>query len=367
MTSKSPHTNEVYDKDFFADDILDILAPTIDWFRPNRCEKTSHEFASDEGGSVKMVVDFGEVENLCGVDDVQILAGLDDASSELLNIQNALAEYGKDVAGERVRRRLVFSLLVSGFRLLGRGVASFVGLFTRSQRGKLDALSTVADLSQIGSLLFSQQQSNSPSVDGLLGDIFERFDEIDNQLDEIEGQIKSGFEQIQLVVKEAFAKQELDEYVTFRLGVDLRSSYDAYLDRDISAHRGSRYEGQFREVCTENYSPYNIFQVLYSHACKECNRFGGRSQQYFLSTYIDLSKANFEEDMDRVLWFRRSFGTVVVGSLTELIFFHSVCLYRDRDECDVPDPVWDRRLEEMGYALEEVVASLGEAETKIVQ
>jgi len=357
----------IYDKDFFADDILDILAPTVEWFRPNKCEKTTHEFSSEEGGSVKMVVDFGEVENLCGVDDVQILTGLDDASSELQNVQLALAEYGKGVAQERVRRRLIFSLLASGFRVLGRGVASFVGRFTPSRRGASDALSTVADLTQIGSLLYSQQQSNSPSVDGLLDDVFERFDEIDNQLDEIDGQIKSGFEQIQLVIKEAFAKQELDEYVTFRLGVDLRSSYDAYLARDISTPTRERYEGQFREVCTGDYSPYNIFQVLYSHACKECDRFGGRSQQYFLSTYVDIAKANFEADMDRVLWFRRSFGTVVVGSLTELIFFHSVCLYRDHDECDMPDPVWDRRLEEMGYALEEVVESLGEAETRIEQ
>lgn len=186
--------------------------------------------------------------------------------------------------------------------VLGRGVASFVGRFTRSPRGASDALSTVADLSQIGSLLFSQQ-SNGPSYDGLLDDMFDRFDEIDNQLDEIEGQIKSGLEQIELVIKEAFAKQELDEYVTFRLGVDLRSSYDAYLARDISTPTRERYDGQFREVCTGDYSPYNIFQVLYSHACKECDRFGGRSQQYFLSTYIDLAKANFEEDMDRVLWF----------------------------------------------------------------
>lgn len=56
----------IYDKDFFADDILDILAPTIDWFRPNKCEKTTHEFTSDEGGSVKMVVDFGEWKTCAG-------------------------------------------------------------------------------------------------------------------------------------------------------------------------------------------------------------------------------------------------------------------------------------------------------------
>ena len=230
---------EVYDKDFFADDILDILAPTIDWFRPNKCEKTTHEFTSDEGGSVKMVVDFGEAEHLCGVDDVQLLTGLDDASSELRT--STARAWRKSGCGDDV-----YSL---SLRADSRGVASFVGRFTRSPRGASDALSTVADLSQIGSLLFSQQ-SNGPSYDGLLDDMFERFDEIDNQLDEIEGQIKSGLEQIELVIKEAFAKQELDEYVTFRLGVDLRSSYDAYLARDISTPTRERYEGQFREVCT---------------------------------------------------------------------------------------------------------------------
>ena len=73
-----------------------------------------------------MVVDFGEVENLCGVDDVQLLTGLDDASSELRNIQLALAEYGKGVAQERVRRRLIFSLLASGF-LAGASLRSSGG------------------------------------------------------------------------------------------------------------------------------------------------------------------------------------------------------------------------------------------------
>lgn len=139
-----------------------------------------------------------------------------------------------------------------------------------------------------------------------------------------------------------------------------------YTDRSHTAQSRLQYEETFRQTCSGDNSPYNIFQVLYSHACGDCERFNGQAKQYILDTYIDLANANFDTALERVLWFRRSFGTVVIGALTEAIYFHSVCLYRPKDDvCELVDPVWDSRLTEMGDALEEVINSLGVAESKL--
>lgn len=139
------------------------------------------------------------------------------------------------------------------------------------------------------------------------------------------------------------------------------------MDRSHTALSRGRYEDTFRDTCNGDHSPYNIFQVLYSYSCLECKRFSGKAQAYFLDTYVDLANANFDTPIDRVLWFRRSFGTVIIGALTEAVYFYTVCLYRSEDECDIIDPVWDARLEEMGDALDEVIASLGEAEKRLEQ
>lgn len=135
------------------------------------------------------------------------------------------------------------------------------------------------------------------------------------------------------------------------------------MDRSHTVMSRKSYEETFRETCSGDFSPYNIFQVLYSYSCLDCQRFSGKAKNYFRDTYVNLAKSNFDTPVERVLWFRKSFGTVIIGALTEAIYFHSVCLYRTEDECDFVDPVWDARLKEMGDALDEVVVSLGEAET----
>jgi len=364
----------IYDKDVFQDDWVDVFAPKEVWYRPNVCEKKEHEFRAQGRSSarVKVVVDFGEVEtnDLCGVNEEALVSGLGDVASELGNIQRSLLEYTRGIDGN-LRRKLIFPLLASGFRVLASGARSFSGLFTRSRASNFlstatDILSTAADVTQIGSLIFGNSESSGPNYVPLFYKVFDRFDEIDGRLDSIHQEIKNGFEAIKLVVQEEFAENELDNWITFRLGVDMRSAYDGYLARGHTVSSRLRYEQQFRESCTGDYSPYNIFQVLYAHACLDCSRFNARkAQQYFLDTYVDLASANFEDPTERVLWFRRSFGTVITAALIESIYFHSVCLHRNPDECDTPDPVWDDRLKEMGYALEEVVASLGEAETRL--
>jgi|ERR1712194_206850 len=181
----------------------------------------------------------------------------------------------------------------------------------------------------------------------------------------IQFQIEDGFKEIKLVVEQEFAEQEFDDWINFRLGVRLRGDYKAYMDRRHTQQSRAAYEAKFRATCNGDYSPYNIFQVLYSYSCIHCKLFSGKAKQHFLDTYVNLANENFEMPIERVLWFRRSFGTVIIGALTEAVYLYSVCLYRNEDECGVIDPVWDARLEEMGDAIEEVITSLGEAETRL--
>jgi len=379
----------IYDTDFLWDDIIEVIVPKEDWYRPNLCEKKELEFTKDScdvSTRIKMVVDFGNVENPCGVEEETLLSGLNDAAVALENVQMGLSEYARGISdGEpkryrRGQRRLIFPLLATGFRAMAGAVAtggrSFVKLFTRQSRVG-NVLSTTADMAEIGSFLlaaFGDDKGDegsgfsNNSVKDLFDKVFDRFDKIDGQLDSIQGQIQDGFDEIKLVITEEFAQQELDEWITFRLGIKLRGDYLGYMERSHTASSRRSYEDTFRQTCNGDYSPYNIFQVLYSHSCQDCQRLAGKSQQYFLDTYVNLASANFDTPMERVLWFRRSFGTVIIGALTEAIYFYSVCLIKSRNDvgCDVVDPVWDQRLREMGDALEEVVASLGDAEDKLV-
>mmetsp|Transcript_26030 Transcript_26030/g.42285 ORF Transcript_26030/g.42285 Transcript_26030/m.42285 type:complete len:582 (-) Transcript_26030:416-2161(-) len=378
----------LHDTDFFWDDIIEIFAPKRDWYLPNLCEKREFEFAEqlyDGSAKIKMVVDFGEVQNPCGVEEDALLSGLNDAATALENVQLGLLEYARGAeVGQKYRhlqrqrqattqrRRLIFSLLATGFRVMAGAVStggrSFIKLFTRQTRVG-NALSTTADMATIGSILLGSPNSyNNNNNEALLEKVFDRFDQIDNQLDNIQAQIKDGFEEIKLAIEEEFAEQKLDEWITFRLGVKLREEYLGYTDRSHTGSSRVSHEETFRQTCNGDHSPYNIFQVLYSYSCLDCQRFSsGKAQQYFLDTYVNLASANFETPVERVLWFRRSFGTVIIGALTEAIYFYSVCLYGTKDDgqCGVADPVWDTRLAEMGDALEEVVTSLGEAETRL--
>jgi len=133
-------------------------------------------------------------------------------------------------AGEdpTLRRKLIFSLLASGFRLMAAGGRSFVRLFTRQTRLS-NALSTAADMTEIGSFLLSilgdDNESSTSSNNVSLEKVFERFDQIDSQLNTIQFQIEDGFKEIKLVVEQEFAEQEFDDWINFRLGVRLRGDY----------------------------------------------------------------------------------------------------------------------------------------------
>ena len=50
------------------------------------------------------------------------------------------------------------------------------------------------------------------------------------------------------MVQEEFAKQELDEWITFRLGIKLRGDYAGYIDKSHTALSRPIYEETFREM-----------------------------------------------------------------------------------------------------------------------
>ena len=220
----------IMDEDFFWDDVVDVFVPKEDWHRPNLCEKKEIEVAQSshlEAAKVVLGIDFGEVQNACGVDEKVLSSGLTDAALALQNVQEGLVEYVRGLEGRALRRKLIFPLLASGFRLMASGGRSFVRLFTRQSRVS-NVLSTAADMTEIGSFILSffGDDDEAPSVEGIDNQaLFDRFDQIDSQLENIQLQIQDGLDEIKLVVEQEFAEQELDEWVKFRLGVRLRGDY----------------------------------------------------------------------------------------------------------------------------------------------
>ena len=380
----------IYDKDIITDDFLDIIIPKEDWwYFPDDSEschlrEQSLEFQTGNSRSsarIKMTVVAGETvdslsPNLCGItseDPAQELGkGLLATSQEFQKLQTVLNEYVTLNNVRHLRRRnLFFGALIAGGRALVSGVRAFGGLFARGARANSGRLSALADFASIGSALLSLNGPGDESAaeqKALFDKVFERFDEIDRQLDGIERQLQDGFEQIELVIQEEFAQQELDEWINVHLSI-LADDYRAFRDASHTAETRPAYEDIFRDRCRSSYSPYTIFKVLYSHACETCQLLGvGQpSRQYILDTFVDLAQSNLEDVAvtDRVLWFRKSFGTVMVAALTEAMYLHSVCLYQPEAVCQNEDPVWANRLEEMGDALDEIAASLTDAELRL--
>lgn len=361
----------IYDVDIFVDDFIDILIPTGDWYFPNRCDTQTLEFqAESRAARVKMTVYSGENE-ACGIDTTEIVPALLKTSEEFEKMQTALEGYVTPDPARNLRehRQLFFGALISGARVLVSGVRAFGGLFARGARASSGRLSALADFASIGSALFSAfgpspGADNNQDQTAIFDEIFERFDQVNQKLDGIQDYLQGGFEAIELVVQEEFAKQELDDWIKGHLAI-LNDDYRAYMDKDHTAETRGTYEDIFRTSCRSTHSPFTTFKVLYSHACKDCELLDGRSQQYIMDTFVDLAKANFEDLTERVLWFRQSFGTVIIAALTEAIYLHSVCLYQPETVCQNEDPVWVNRLEEMGEALEEVAVSLTEKEPEL--
>eukprot|EP00587_Corethron_hystrix_P004753 CAMPEP_0113314592 /NCGR_PEP_ID=MMETSP0010_2-20120614/10588_1 /TAXON_ID=216773 ORGANISM="Corethron hystrix, Strain 308" /NCGR_SAMPLE_ID=MMETSP0010_2 /ASSEMBLY_ACC=CAM_ASM_000155 /LENGTH=392 /DNA_ID=CAMNT_0000170903 /DNA_START=50 /DNA_END=1228 /DNA_ORIENTATION=+ /assembly_acc=CAM_ASM_000155 len=227
-------------------------------------------------------------------------------------------------------------------------------------------LSTIADICTIGSTLFSVFGGGGDPPDPYADEfrkIFERFDQIDRKLDEIEEQVQDGFSRLELVVRKEFANEVLDDLIKERLA-ELEENYRAYLDPRLSSEHRGAYEDTFRISCAED-SPYTIFQALYGHSCRQCDQLIGQFNQYIMDTFVDLAIQNYDSIQERIDWFRSSYTTIMVGAAVKALFLHSVCLYQPRDVCQNTDPVWRGRLIQMADALEEIASSLSAAEERV--
>jgi len=382
----------IYDKDIGTDEFLDIRVRQSEWYHPNVCETEEFQFYQDYdesgqgvGASIKVIVENIDETALCGTEVQDLQDGLEATAEELAEMQRVLQRYTSlDDATRLLRgeRKLFLPALFAGAKFLVSGVARFGGLFARGARSQ-GLLSNLADISTIGSVWFGLGGTSSSDNSAQLEEqaqyqkeqfeqIARRFDQIDVQLGNLSTQLSTALQSIQLILQEELANQELDEWILVHLGT-LRQDYQAYADSSHTVATRALYQETFRKSCTGRQGPNTIFSVLYSHVCSDCELFSGKSQQYLLDDFVRLAnqqQISGNEDAvttHRVLWFRQTFGTLMVAALTEILYLHSVCLYQPLDGlvCQNEDPVWKDRLEEMGQALEEAAQSLVDAEERI--
>ena len=373
-----------------------------------------YELSKIENGLVQTVEVF---QNMTSTLDLYITPNYLNPDDEVDG--SAITVSGGD-GGTRRRnkqRQLFIGALITGGRVLVQGVTSFAGIFARGAKAQ-GPLSTLADLTTIGGTLFSnlapKNDDNSPQqfIDytNQFDQIFDSLDVIDSKLDGIQTQLQIGFQKLQLTIQEELAQQELDDWITSGSShlASLQSDYNAYRNPNfISNNQRNVYKNIFRASCQQFHTPISIVQFIYSHTCKKCTLFtssssggsgsGGRtgtgsikSQQYILDTYVNLAKnldvtklpnltfgggsnVALTDDEKRILWFRQTFGTIMIAAMTQTIYLHSVCLYDHPDDnggdgvyCQNEDPVWSSRLDEMGQALEEIATNLISAEERII-
>merc|ERR1712157_111862 len=92
----------------------------------------------------------------------------------------------------------------------------------------------------------------------------------------------------------------------------------------------------------------------------------GQRFNYLLDVFVNLANNQFDEPQDRILWFRQTFSTVIIGAMVETIYLHSVCLYSSNpNSCPLDNQARSDILEEMGEALEEVGDALSDAEERL--
>ena len=426
----------IYDEDIFTDDYIDIFVPQNElwksYYREYGCDDSDEtdsilppalivEYqAPKRAAYIKISVEKPQPK-VCGYEIETIQEGLIQASNEFENLSSALDSYVTPyyeddvvtVSGGNTRRlsqhyhrKLLFPALFAGASAIVTGVKSFAGIFARGAKSQ-GPLSTLADLTTIGGTLYSNLAGGGSSQQQQIDytkqfdQIFEQLDQIDNKLNGIQTQLQSGFQTLQLTIQEELAQQELDDWITSGSShlSTLQSDYNAYRNPDfISDNQKNVYENIFRSSCQQFHKPMSIVQFVYSHTCDDCKLYSSsngsdssinKSQQYILDTYINLarnldvsklpnsnSSIDLTDDEKRILWFRQTFGTIIIAAMTQSIYLHSVCLYdhhEGNDEsnsfllyCPNEDPVWSNRLDEMGQALEEIVTNLVDAEERII-
>jgi len=295
----------------------------------------------------------------CGVTTDVVLQGLTNASLALSDMGAALESYGRLDNQRDGDRELLWNLLVSG-------VTTMVGTILGQ-----GPLSNVADMCTIASTIYtffgpSSSEPQGPDVEALFDEVFQRFDLIDEQLNDIQDQIEEGFTALKAYVSQQFADQELDEWIQQRLG-KLSSDYLAYTNPSHTSETREPYKNTFRTTCSGDNSPFAIFKTLYSHTCKACDKLDGKANQYILDTFITtaVTTPSLDTTEKRIRWFRQAYARVMIGAMVESLYLHMVCLYQPDGVCQTEDPVWRERLQVMAEALEESADSLSRAEDRL--
>jgi hypothetical protein len=182
-------------------------------------------------------------------------------------------------------------------------------------------------------------------------------------LGELQAEQTKGFERLELLIKEQFAKEEMDE-LTLSLS-ELKSDFEDTQHVDLTEIKLVEYKKIFKNSCNSDHDPHETFKRFYSHACDDCTLFGGgKSYKYLLPTYLEMAYDQFPADsetVERVQFFRQAFGSVVISGMVEAMYLHAVC---DEGICLNENPVRISQLEKMAEALEEVYDQISSAEQK---
>jgi hypothetical protein len=226
-------------------------------------------------------------------------------------------------------------------------------------------MSSLADVCTIASTINTALEPDGPDIQALFDQVNERFDAIDNKLDDINSLVLEGFRELKMVINEAFAEQELDDWITNGHLSILQDDYKAFMNPNHTPETKLKYESIFRTSCQETHAPYTIFKFLYSNTCSTCDKLGGRSNQYILDSYITRANDSFDSIPDRIKSFRKGFVQLMISSMMQTFYLHSVCLYQDSGVCQNLDPVWLERLGEMASAMEESALSLSRSEERL--
>jgi len=157
----------------------------------------------------------------------------------------------------------------------------------------------------------------------------------------------------------------LDDWITNGHLSILQDDYKAFMNPNHTLETQLKYKNTFRTSCQETHSPYTIFKFLYSNTCRTCDKLGGKSNQYILDAYIAKANDSFDSIPDRIKSFRKGFVQLMISSMMQTFYLHSVCLYHDEGVCQNKDPVWLERFEEMSAAMEESALSLSRSEERL--
>lgn len=305
----------------------------------------------------------------------EILGGQENGKESLGEIEIALQGYVVtdereiwSTCARKGRKLRKHRELFVGF--LVRQVTSFCSALSDGNSNTRSGLSLAADITTIVSTAMGWFDK---SADQQYSEVTKRLDSIQqNQkhilksLKSLQDQQQDGFKRLELVIKREFANEEFDELITQTL--ELESDFEAFQNFGHTSQTIKYHKDKFRNSCRSDHDPQETFKRLYRHACKDCKHFGGvKSGRHLQTTFLELAYARYPADsqtVERITWFRETFGSVVLAGMIQNMYLHTVCVYHEDGVCSSADPAWLSQLKEMGTALEEVTDHIIHAETE---